>query len=125
MADDQTFKLESSRARDSVIVTVFGEIDLSTADQVTSEILAVTDGLPRVVVDLSGVSFVDSSGLNALLRPKPPPTGRRNPLPRAKGGLTGRDIAMRCVVPDRSVVRRVIEITHLIEQLSVVGTLPD
>src|SRR3954468_14155275 len=106
MADDQTFKLESSRARDSVIVTVFGEIDLSTADQVTTEILAVTDGLPRVVVDLSEVTFVDSSGLNALLR--------------AKRNLTTRDIAMRCVVPEQSVVRRVIEITHLIEQLSVV-----
>ena len=52
-----------------VIVAISGEIDMETAPlawQSIVEALANIDG--RVVVDLSDVSFIDSQGINALLR---------------------------------------------------------
>jgi len=46
-------------------VTVAGEIDVATAPQLTAAIASVTEG--PVVVDLSGVEFIDSSGIGALV----------------------------------------------------------
>ena len=52
-----------------VVVAISGEIDMETAPlawQSIVEALANNDG--RVVVDLAAVSFIDSQGINALLR---------------------------------------------------------
>ncbi|RSS68504.1 STAS domain-containing protein [Streptomyces sp. WAC06614] len=52
---------------DTTVVTVTGELDLDTCPRVTE----VTDAVPvsgRVLaLDLSGVTFMDSTGLNMLL----------------------------------------------------------
>jgi anti-sigma B factor antagonist len=53
----------------TVTVTVRGEIDTSTADTLSERLAAVADGDPqRVVIDLSGVGFLDSAGLRAFVR---------------------------------------------------------
>jgi anti-sigma B factor antagonist len=60
----------SSRFHDDhTIVTISGEIDLYTAPRLHSELAAVlVDGMPtRVVIDMSGVEFCDSIGMNVLL----------------------------------------------------------
>jgi anti-sigma B factor antagonist len=60
----------SSRYHDDhTIVTICGEIDLYTAPRLHSELAAVlVDGMPaRVVIDMSGVDFCDSTGMNVLL----------------------------------------------------------
>ena len=60
----------SSRFHDDhTIVTISGEIDLYTAPRLHSELGAVlADGMPtRVVIDMSGVEFCDSTGMNVLL----------------------------------------------------------
>ena len=60
----------SSRFHDDhTIVTISGEIDLYTAPRLHSELAAVlVDGMPaRVVIDMSGVEFCDSTGMNVLL----------------------------------------------------------
>src|SRR6201982_4223981 len=60
----------SSRFHDDhKIVTISGEIDLYTAPRLHSELAAVlADGMPtRVVIDMSGVEFCDSTGMNVLL----------------------------------------------------------
>ncbi len=47
-----------------------GEIDLYTAPRLHSELSGVIAGTPqgsRVVVDMSGVEFCDSTGMNVLL----------------------------------------------------------
>lgn len=52
-----------------VVVHLRGEIDMAVEERVVAEIRAALDGLPReVVVDLSAVPFLDSSGIRALLR---------------------------------------------------------
>jgi len=61
----------SSRSHgDHVIVTAAGEIDLYTAPKLQADLAAIIDGAApatRVVVDMSGVEFCDSTGMNALL----------------------------------------------------------
>jgi anti-sigma B factor antagonist len=61
----------SSRSRvDHAIVIVSGEIDLYTAPRLHSELAAViASAAPasRVIIDLSGVEFCDSTGMNVLL----------------------------------------------------------
>jgi anti-sigma B factor antagonist len=48
------------------VVSVQGELDLYTTPQLTAELEAIVDGL-EVVLDLSGVTFLDSTALGAIL----------------------------------------------------------
>jgi anti-sigma B factor antagonist len=60
----------SSRFHDDhTIVTICGEIDLYTAPRLHSELAGLlADGMPtRVIIDMSGVEFCDSTGMNVLL----------------------------------------------------------
>ena len=61
----------SSRSHgDNAIVIATGEIDLYTAPRLHSELAAViANAAPatRVIVDMSGVEFCDSTGMNVLL----------------------------------------------------------
>jgi anti-sigma B factor antagonist len=60
----------SSRFHDDhTIVTICGEIDLYTAPRLHSELTGLlAEGMPpRVVIDMSGVEFCDSTGMNVLL----------------------------------------------------------
>ena len=60
--------IKSKREGDSVTVAVAGEIDLSTADQLDAAIREAEETeINRIVVDLSALSFVDSTGLGVLL----------------------------------------------------------
>jgi anti-sigma B factor antagonist len=60
--------IKSMREGGSVTVAVAGEIDLSTADQLDGAIReAEKTETKRIVVDLSALTFVDSTGLSVLL----------------------------------------------------------
>ena len=64
---------------------------MTTASELSQAIERTPDGTELVVIDLSEVSFLDSSGLNALVQ------GRRT--------LAERGIAMTVVVPPESAIR--------------------
>jgi anti-sigma B factor antagonist len=50
------------------VLTITGELDVATAPQVRNEIVALlTDGATDLVLDLTGVPFVDSFGLGVLV----------------------------------------------------------
>ncbi|MDS1270100.1 STAS domain-containing protein [Lipingzhangella sp. LS1_29] len=52
----------------SVIVMVEGELDIATADDLQGTIeTAVNVHGPWLIIDLSGLEFMDSSGLNAVI----------------------------------------------------------
>ncbi|GHF65492.1 anti-anti-sigma factor [Amycolatopsis bartoniae] len=56
------------RQRDRVRVTVTGEVDAATAPRLRDALVAARTGtgLKSLVVDLSGVGFLDSCGLTVL-----------------------------------------------------------
>jgi anti-anti-sigma factor len=103
-----TFELKSSHAADILIVEIAGEIDMATSPEMAEAVEAASDSCRRVVVDLTEVTFLDSSALNALV------VCRRS--------LGARDIDMRVVTPSDNVVRRVFEIAQLTDELGVVET---
>ena len=58
--------IEQSEANGKCVLTAVGEIDLASAPDLETRLSqCLSDG--PVVVDLSGVSFIDSTGLRVLL----------------------------------------------------------
>jgi anti-sigma B factor antagonist len=101
-----------------VILGVGGEVDLATASQLRTKLLdLVEDGTGRIVVDLTPVPFIDSTGLSALLAVHQ----------RAKA----RGHTMRLVCPEGPVLR-VFRLTGMEMAFAIsrslaeaVGTQPD
>src|SRR5262245_19650995 len=68
--ETENFLLSSRRDEDGAIVfELQGELDLFNAD-VLNEALGASEKLdvPRVIVDLGGLEFIDSSGLRVLMQ---------------------------------------------------------
>src|SRR4029077_14345255 len=50
------------------VLTVRGEVDVTTTPRVRAQLISLlSERNPRVIVDLEGVDFLDSSGLGALV----------------------------------------------------------
>jgi anti-sigma B factor antagonist len=61
-------KVTSRSHGDRTVLSVTGEIDLYTAPTLQSELMtALSPGQVWVIVDMSGVDFCDSTGINVLL----------------------------------------------------------
>ena len=63
-------RLATRRSDDGpVSVTPAGELDLASAPQLESELLALLEsGTPRLTIDLRRLSFMDCAGLSAMRR---------------------------------------------------------
>ncbi|CAN5704577.1 anti-sigma factor antagonist BldG [soil metagenome] len=60
--------LDVSQRDDWAVVAVTGEVDVATAPRLREQLVnLVTDGNHRIVVDLDGVDFLDSTGLGVLV----------------------------------------------------------
>ncbi|HKX76775.1 MAG TPA: STAS domain-containing protein [Acidimicrobiia bacterium] len=67
--DSASLHIEVSRQADWTVVKVDGEIDLATVEQLESAVdQALRSGATQLVIDLTGVTFLDSTGLRALLQ---------------------------------------------------------
>ena len=91
----------SVEQRSGVQVAVLsGEMDLANAGHAIATVVdAVDNGAPGLVLDLTGVSFIDSGGVGALFR-----LGRR---------LSERRQELRLVVPGDSPLRRVLSVVQV------------
>ena len=95
----------STTERDGkVVVALRGELDMADAASVAAALAAVAARQPEIIVDLSFLEFIDSSGVAALAR------GRK--LARHAGG----DLLL--AAPQQQVLR-VLVLTRLIEVFSV------
>jgi anti-sigma B factor antagonist len=92
----------------STTAVVTGEIDISNAKQFGSELdRAAADG-DALVVDLGGVTYLDSSGIGELFA--------------LAARLTAQGRSMALVVPDGSRIRRLLEITQFGEAAPLCAT---
>jgi anti-anti-sigma factor len=62
--DDTVFDLASTQADGVLVVRVAGEVDLTNADAMGAAVESTAT--PAVVLDLSDVTFLDSSGIRAI-----------------------------------------------------------
>lgn len=96
------------------VLAVAGEVDLETASQLGDQALeALRDVSPHLVLDLSGVTFMDSTGLKVLLTVQ-----RRAEL--AQGSLA--------VVGTTRPVNRIMDLTgldHTFALYDALGDIPD
>ena len=61
-------KVTTRSQGDHAVVSVSGEIDLYTAPRLQSELMTALSRSPaRLIIDMSGVEFCDSTGINVLL----------------------------------------------------------
>jgi anti-anti-sigma factor len=67
----ETFSISRSTHGVSQIVSLAGELDMVHAPVVAETLDALADGERAVIVDLSELTFIDSSGIHAILRPRP------------------------------------------------------
>jgi anti-anti-sigma factor len=108
-----TMDLQLSTRRDGqrAIVTVGGEVDLETASQLGEQALeALREVSPHLVVDLAGVTFMDSTGLKVLLSIR-----RRADLADGSFAVAG---ATRTV-------RRILALTGLDQTFTLYDSLAD
>jgi anti-anti-sigma factor len=67
---------ESSQSDGTCVVSVEGDFDLAVVDEFLERVLACLDRADLIELDLQGVSFIDSSGLGALVRVRKEATNR-------------------------------------------------
>ena len=101
----------STRSCDGhVVVALRGELDLADAVAVAAALTAVAAREPGIIVDLTGLEFIDSSGVAALAR------GRRQAR-QAAGDLI-------LAAPQQRVMR-VLATTRLADAFSVYATVEE
>ena len=65
---DEPLAISAEAHRGTAVVSLSGMLDVSSADAFRTALLGqLHEGATRTVVDFTGVRFVDSSGLNALV----------------------------------------------------------
>jgi len=96
---------------DAHVVAVTGEIDLFTAPEFKQRMAKpIDDGVERLVVDLTGTTFIDSSSLGVLI-------GAHRKLKQRKGSLV--------VVCDNDTIVKTFKITGLDGVFTLVPSLHD
>ena len=101
------FDLRTTRDALGVRIAFTGELDLASSDRVEGELAAVErDGPARIVLDLRGLTFMDSTGLRLVAGAD------------ARARQAGRRVT---IIQGPEAVRRVFEITRLDERLDIVA----
>jgi anti-sigma B factor antagonist len=101
------FTIEVVPERERVRVTLSGELDLATSGQVERDVHALLErGFEDIVVDLRELTFIDSSGIHALLECR----------------RSARQLGARlAVILAPGIVTRAVELCRVRDQLDVVS----
>lgn len=109
--DELSIDLKTENRGESLIFKLRGSLDIATAPTVRAALNDATEqGKKELVVDLSQLEFLDSTGLGALIG--------------AHRRATERDGSLRLVVTEGPIAR-LLNITGLIRVLAVYHTLDD
>ena len=64
----ERFRCDLEMQRDTVLVRLHGELDLETIDEAQEILAEASAGRRGVTLDLRGLHFIDSSGLNLMIQ---------------------------------------------------------
>jgi anti-anti-sigma factor len=67
MSGERLFNVRCDRRNGGVVVVAEGEIDMSTSPELRAALRGPQAQAPTVVLDLRGVTFMDSSGLGVIV----------------------------------------------------------
>jgi anti-sigma B factor antagonist len=102
----EPFRVDVEPARESVRVAPVGELDIATVDKLQAEVTRLREsGFEKIVLDLRGVRFLDSTGLRLVL---------------ALDGAARADSHELCVIRGSDVVHRIFEVTQVADRLNFV-----
>lgn len=102
-------RTDVSKIADWTIVNVYGELDVATSPELRELLIQlVSDGSSRLVIDLDGVDFLDSTGLGTII----------GALKRAR--THGGDLRLVCT---QTRIMRMFEITGLDKAIPLLPTL--
>jgi anti-sigma B factor antagonist len=102
----EPFRIDVELETDAARVAPVGELDLATVDKLRAEVDRQREsGLARLVLDLRGVRFLDSTGLRFVLE-----------LDSA-AKANGQELAL---IRGPEVVHRIFEVTQVVERLRFV-----
>ena len=96
------------RRGDAAVVTVSGEIDLASSIELRAVLRSEDARAPVVVLDMRGVSFIDSSGLGVIVGQQ-----RRSREDGFRFGI---------VLGDEQIVQRVFDLSGLRDVLTIVDS---
>src|SRR5262249_54078581 len=100
---DDDLSIHTTRDGSTAIVAASGEIDLSNVGDLRAAVTEAAVGADRLRLDLSGVEFIDSTGLGGLLE--------------LRSTLRAQSVTLEIVAGDGP-VRQAVEITGLGELLA-------
>ncbi|MGH9030918.1 MAG: STAS domain-containing protein [Acidimicrobiia bacterium] len=101
------FRVSTDEQGDWTVLRVVGEVDVYTSPALRDELYRVIDsGTPRVALDLSGMEFIDSSGLGVFV-------GALKRVRERSG-----ELELRGVQPS---TRKVLDITGLVQVFTIVA----
>jgi anti-sigma B factor antagonist len=105
------FEIRPTTIGGASAIALSGELDMETGPQFTDEVeMAVWGTVGAFVLDLSGVTFLDSSGMHALLR--------------ARAYLAREDRPLVLVCP-RGPARRVLDLASVLDTFTVYASPED
>lgn len=108
---EDLFQVSVSERDGKSIVTAVGEVDVSSAPELRQRLRDQADGA-FVIVDLTDVTFLDSTGLGVLVAA----------LKRVRESSSGGELHL---VVSRPQVTKVLEVTGLSSVFSIFGTLDE
>lgn len=107
---DDGLRIDAFHSEGVLTLSIRGEIDMSSAPRLHAVLERSIARTKRVSLDLSGVSFMDSSGVNLLLR----------------AVVAGRDMGCSlAVVAASRQVRQVLQISGVVEVVGLESELAD
>ncbi len=102
-ARDNALKIETSEEDGTYVIRLAGDLDMSSCEAVDAELRRAEAGpAPRILLDVEALAFIDSSGLQVILKAKRRADrgGRRLRVTRGTGHvadmfrLTGLDMTL-------------------------------
>jgi anti-sigma B factor antagonist len=98
------------------VLSVSGEVDVATVPRLREQLHGlVAQGRNRIVVDLDGVDFLDSTGLGVLV----------GALKRVKGDEGGAGGGVLHLVCNQARIRKVFEVTGLTKVFAIFDSVDD